>query len=83
MSELDKNLLSEIKKMENKRREESGGQPKQAVVHFEAWFHQRKNVIPAIHKKEVIMADFKSRGLDQEATIEQFDRALKLYGVKF
>jgi hypothetical protein len=68
--------------MENKKREESGGLPKEVLVHFESWFHQRKNIIPGIHKKEVIQADFKSRGLGAEATMEQFDRALKLYGIR-
>jgi hypothetical protein len=76
-------LMSEIKKMEQERREASGGQPQESRINFEAWFHMRKQLMSAVHKKEVIMADFKSRGLESEATVEQFDRALRLYGIKF
>lgn len=76
-------IAKEIKKMEQERRQNSGGTPLEKKVHFESWFNQRKHLIPEIHKKEVILADFKARGLDIEATMEQFDRALRLYGVKF
>jgi len=80
---MSENIMNEIKKMEQERREASGVQPKHAVLHFDSWFHQRKQVIPVIHKKEVIMADFKARGLKLEATMDEFDRALRLYGIKF
>jgi hypothetical protein len=76
-------IMKEIKKMEQERRQKSGGEPSQRKVHFESWFNQRKHVIPEIHKKEVLVADFKSRGLGLEASMEEFDRALRLYGVKF
>lgn len=82
MSEIDKDLMTKIKEMEQQKRSSNKETVKQPVIHFESWFHQRKALIPAIHKKEIILADFKSRGLELEATMEEFDKALRLYGVK-
>jgi hypothetical protein len=79
-----KNSLKEqIKEMENKNREMSA--PKVAPeekVSFDSWYHQRKDKIAKCHHKEIIMADFKARGLGKEATMGEFDKALALYGVK-
>lgn len=74
-------LKTEIKKMELERRSTSMKSAAHKKVKFDVWFSQRKDLIPAIHKKEILAADFMARGLDSEATMEQFDRALKLYGV--
>lgn len=77
------NLKEQIKEMEKKNREESA--PKVTpleVVSFNSWYHQRKDKIAKCHHKEIIMADFKARGLGEEASIEEFDKALELYGVK-
>jgi len=74
-------IKAEIKKMENEKRVEV---PVIAdkVVSFDSWYHQRSTKIPKQHLKEIIKADFTSRGLDKEATMEEYDKALKLYGVK-
>lgn len=82
MSDTDKDLMAKIREMEQQKRGPSKDPVKQPLIHFESWFHQRKHLIPAVHKKEILMADFKARGLELEATAEQFDKALKLYGIK-
>jgi hypothetical protein len=79
---MNDNLKAEIKKMELERHAASSAKGlAQKRVKFDVWFSQRKDLIPPIHKKEILAADFKARGLESEATMEQFDRALKLYGV--
>lgn len=74
-------IKAEIKKMEDAKRVEI---PVVAdkVVSFDSWFHQRSAKIPKQHLKEIIKADFTSRGLGKEASMEEYDNALKLYGVK-
>lgn len=78
-----KDLRAQIKEMEAKKREESAPaiEP-EAEVAFDSWFHQRKPMIPKVHVKEVIMADFKARGLGDKATMAAYDKALAAYGVK-
>lgn len=51
-------------------------------VEFDGWWALRSGVIPAVHKKEIIKADFKGRKVPMVATIAEFDEALKKYGVK-
>lgn len=51
-------------------------------VTFDGWYALRSSVIPAIHKKEILKADFKGRKLPALATMAEFDEALKKYGVK-
>lgn len=51
-------------------------------VDFESWYALRKDSIPAIHKKEIIKADFKGRKVPMQSSIAEFDLALKKYGVK-
>lgn len=74
-------LKAQIKEMENKKREVAPIKPN-VKVSFDSWYHQRKNKIPKQHMKEVLAADFKSRGLGVEATMEEYDKALNIYGVK-
>lgn len=74
-------LKLKIKQMEREQRPTPVA-AKDKAVSFDSWFHQRKDSIPKHHMKEVIAADFKARGLDKEATIEQYDKALRLYGIK-
>lgn len=77
------NLNEQIKKMENKKRKEQAPVViPDALVSFDSWFHQRKDKIARCHYKEILMADFKARGLKEEATIKEFDKALELYGIK-
>lgn len=49
---------------------------------FDAWFAMRHERIPKHHRKEILLADFGARGLSQQETSEDFDAALKQYGVK-
>jgi len=51
-------------------------------IDFDAWFIMRKSKIPSHHHKEIMKADFKGRGLGQCESIEDFDAALRKYGVK-
>lgn len=50
-------------------------------VHFDQWYALRHEQIPPQHHKEIILADFKGRGVAIESTMEEFDEALKKYGV--
>lgn len=51
-------------------------------VEFDGWYASRRDAIPAIHKKEIIKADFKGRKVPMVSTMADFDEALKKYGVK-
>lgn len=51
-------------------------------VQFDGWYALRSSVIPAIHKKEILKADFKGRKVPMIATMAEFDEALKKYGVE-
>jgi hypothetical protein len=52
------------------------------AVAFEEWYAQREKAIPAQHHREILRADFKGQGLKEGmATIADFDKALKRYGV--
>lgn len=52
------------------------------LVDFDGWWATRRSKIPEHHRKEIIRADFKGRGLSDSETMEDFDAALKLYGLK-
>ena len=78
-----KSLKEQIKEMEQKNREATA--PKaipEETISFDSWFHQRSDKLARCHKKEIIFADFKARGLGDNATIAEYDKALELYGVK-
>ena len=78
-----KELKAQIKEMEAKKREEvASAIESEATITFDSWFHLRKQMIAKCHTKEVILADFKARGLKAAATMAEFDKALELYGVK-
>jgi hypothetical protein len=82
MSKSDKKALKEkIKQMESSKRETVLVQVDQKVS-FDSWYHQRKDRIPKRHLKEIVSADFKSRGVGSEATMQEYDIALAAYGVK-
>lgn len=74
-------LAAEIKKMEDAKRK-AAPVLQNKVVSYDSWYHQRKHKIPKQHAKEIIWADFTARGVKESATIEEFDKALELYGVK-
>lgn len=80
-----KKLKDAIKEMETKVREtivDKIVEIKQDLVSFDAWWHMRAHNIPLAHIKEIVLADFKSRGLSLNETIERFDDALAKYGIK-
>jgi hypothetical protein len=78
-----KEIKAEIKKMEDEKRKEAHKHlPKETKVSFDSWYHQRVHKIPKMHTKEVIVADFRARGLGMIHTMEEFDKALKLYGIE-
>lgn len=52
-----------------------------AKMQFDGWYALRRPAIPAIHKKEILKADFKGRKVPMVATLAEFDEALKKYGV--
>lgn len=79
----DKDLKAQIKAMEAKKREEIAPIPKaETQVTFDSWYHQRKQMIPTCHLKEILLADFAARNLGLKATMAAYDKALELYGVK-
>ena len=51
-------------------------------MQFDGWYALRSPAIPAIHKKEILKADFKGRKVPMVATMAEFDEALKKYGVE-
>lgn len=51
-------------------------------VDFDTWYGIRKALIPGMHYKEIIRADFKGRKLKEACTLKEFDEALLKYGIK-
>lgn len=51
------------------------------AVSFDVWWAITSKKIPAQHKKEIIAADFKARGLSNNETLSAFNTALDKYGV--
>lgn len=56
--------------------------PSPDAIDFDGWWALRSTKIPSQHHKEVIKADFRGRGLTTMETMEDFDEALKEYGIK-
>jgi hypothetical protein len=52
------------------------------AVEFEEWWSHRMNQIPTVHRKEILKADFRGRGLSEIETMSAFDAALEKYGIK-
>lgn len=57
--------------------------PAVEVFEFDVWWALRQDKIPGHHMKEVIKADMMARGLSNNESLEDFDKALKQYGIKF
>lgn len=57
-------------------------EPLHPKIDFDSWWALHMGKIPAQHKKEVIKADMRGRGLSDKETSQEFDRALSLYGIK-
>jgi len=79
--EKEAELAAEIKKMEDSKRVASPVK-REGTMNFNSWYHQHKHLIPKQHLKEIIWADFRARGTKEVSTVEEFNRALSLYGVK-
>ena len=81
-----KELMAEIKKMEAAKRAEAmkkhPEKKKDESVSFDQWWMMRSKEIPRAHRKEIIKADFKGRGLKDKALKSDWDKALESYGVK-
>lgn len=56
--------------------------PAPNAIDFDGWWAARAAKIPPQHHKEIIKADFRGRGLSMMETMEDFDEALKEYGIK-
>lgn len=83
MTDNKRDLKSQIKEMESKKREETAPATEpETMVSFDSWFHQRKNLMGKAHLKEILAADFKARGLNDKASMCAYDKALELYGIK-
>jgi len=74
-------LASKIKQMEDAQRKPAPVK-QDKIVSFNTWYHLRKKDIPKQHVKEIVWADMRARGVKELSTVEEFDRALGLYGVK-
>lgn len=85
-----KNLMENIKKMEDEARQEAMESTTQEaleikepeLVDLDTWYYLRIKNIPEHHMKEIIRADFVGRGLRDYEAMETFDKALESYGVK-
>lgn len=84
-----KDHKEEIKAMERKKREAAhkaaAAKPmsnSDKEVSFDEWYMMRSASIPKNHRKEVLKADFKGRGLGNKAELSRYDEALEKYGVK-
>jgi hypothetical protein len=51
-------------------------------IEFDEWWSLVQKKIPAIHHKEIIKADFRGRGLSNLETMEAFNKAIEMYGLK-
>lgn len=71
--------IAEIPQAELKAMAEEQGEQ---LVDFDGWWAVRSTRVPSHHHKEVIKADFRGRGLSTMETMEDFDEALKEYGLK-
>ncbi len=74
-------IAAERKQMENDKRK-AVPIKQDKTMSYNSWYHQRKSKIPKQHLKEIIWADMIARGVKDISTVEEFDRALELYGIK-
>jgi hypothetical protein len=54
----------------------------QPKVDFDAWWAITNKKLPPQHRKEIVMVDFKARGLSLKESISTYNKALEQYGVK-
>lgn len=83
MKKSDLELLQAVKKQEAELRKVGQKQEPAVsdVVNFDAWWSEMAKVKKlAIHIKEIVWADFKSRGLKRCDSKAAFEAALKAFG---
>jgi len=51
-------------------------------MEFDTWWALKEDCIPAQHKKEIVWADFRARGLSKLELPKDYDTALEKYGVR-
>ncbi len=56
--------------------------PAQLKIAFDAWWAMNEKKIPPQHHKEIIWADFRSRGLTKMETKQSYNEAINKYGLK-
>jgi hypothetical protein len=59
-------------------KEKEVAQPK---VDFDAWWAMNEKKIPLQHRKEIVLADFRARGLSLKEPTQAYNNALKKYGL--
>jgi hypothetical protein len=52
------------------------------TLEFDVWLAMRKSKIPAQHHREILLADFRARGLSLRETEQAYDDALAAYGIR-
>jgi len=77
----DMELAAEEAEMAPEEAIEAAPEAEEPKMQFDGWYALRSSVIPAIHKKEILKADFKGRKVSMVSTMAEFDEALKKYGV--
>lgn len=89
---LDPELKRQMKEMEDKQREEAlasaevtivppPGQDVEKVSFDQWWMMLNGKKKRRSSLKEVLWAEFKSRGLSKEEAVEAYDNALRLFGM--
>lgn len=56
--------------------------PEPMKVDFDAWWAMVEKKIPEHHRKEVIQADFRARGLSPRESLKAYHEGLEKYGLK-
>jgi hypothetical protein len=51
-------------------------------VDFDAWWAMVEKKLPEQHRKEIIKADFRARGLTLKESIKAYNEGLEKYGLK-
>jgi len=62
--------------------QEMSAEQSQPKIAFEAWWALMQKRMPPNHHKEIVMADFRARGLSMQEPMAVFEKALADYGVK-
>lgn len=80
--DMELDVTEEVMEAAPEKVEEVAEKVEEPKIDFDGWHAMRKHLIPALHKKEILKADFKARKVPALATLREFDEALKKYGVQ-